>query len=1532
MRTFVRRSTAVVGIIGAAAVIFASTVVVGRAASTTFTEDFSTTAKRDASTTAAWNTTTRTVTLQTQNPSWQAIGALSGQQVNSVEFSPAYAQDRTVFVGVADGIYRSADGGVVWSRVASTSQSVESIALSPAFASDHTGFAITNGNGLWRTTDGATWAKVHSASGFRVALSPAFASDRTVFAASIYRVYKSTDGGATWTSSTTGIDAEVVENGDIRGVAVSSAYASDRAVYTTTFSFGVYRSTDGGTTWSTVNPVDADVTSATAIAAGGGGRIAAALFDGVYVTTNGGSTWTRVYGGDVNNLAYVPGSNVLLLASLSGILRSQTGIAQLASGWPNREAQAVGVGPTYPASGSVIGGWASGAARITVGFFSSAIASSTVVNPSGDRITRATLTPTITTPAGTSVLFSMSVAKSADGKPVWEGPVEAGKAWTFTNVGSELRWRVTLATTDSAVTPALAGLTIAYDTVPAVVRLMSPTPGTAEPAPKKIRWKFTDTTADETGYELRDAQGRVLVTTKPDSVSNLSYLDESGLTPNTEYCGRRVVTLRNEEISPPSASYPCAVTLAETPTASAFEATSTAFALSISPGANPMDTEYVLRETTSQKYVRADRTFGGTTPAWQTMPAWGAPSFRVEGLAPNTSYTFCVVARNRAGVESPCSAAVAVRTTDVAVLRGFLTIAAHPAVSVVQPVAVGKTVDWAIEIENQGEGVAEDVAVTGIIPDGTSYVPSTLARNGAWLTDLRDGDAGDIDVTTSGAVTFLFPSLPPSGRVALTYQTMVDEDAGQMIEMRGRATYRPLRGAAPIAIDALPVRIAVRVPDDSHRLEEPEEPSEPEQPTEEPTREPESGSPEPAREPEVGGGAAASTIRITAPADGVTLDDDEVLVEGFTGIVGQTVEVLVDGVSIGGVQTNGTGSFAVTIRNLVPGQRTIVAKIVGAIASIRVVAPQPPAELVIIQPADNAATNAGSIIVSGRGPVGVRVSLAMDGAPAGEAVIDGAGNFTAAIATAVEEGRHEITARASLPNRGSVETHIAFSVDRTPPEAPTVAEIAVPKRIASSAVAGKLDTTIELHGSLSKGEFATIDALLVTVSSEPITFIFKPLSPEWTYTVVAPLEPGMHTVRVAARDLAGNVSLQPETLTFEVPPMECGDGKDNDSDGLVDYPKDPDCRSALDDRERAEGVVERAVTVVKETTTVAAKTVAAATTTAAKATAKTAERAAVVVQEQVIDNPTVQTTSERVVAPTVAIAVTANTATAVQGFQFLAYLQYIGGFFLQPWRLLTRRRRKQWGTVYDSLTKRPIDLATVRLIDAKTKKIVRSEVTDSQGRYNFIIERPGTYRIEIQRKGYAFPSNLLKGKREDAAFLDLYHGENVAVTGAVFAMNIPLDAHERSEEAGSRAIRQHYIRLVSSGVSNGGLILSFASFGITPRPFIGVILLLNIASYFFFRRLATQTKRPKSWGAVYDATLKQPIHLAVIRLFDDEYHKLLETSVTDRYGRYSFLVGKNVFDVTAQKSGYEPAKSKPIDHTKAESIIAVDIPLKPQKL
>lgn len=316
--------------------------------------------------------------------------------------------------------------------------------------------------------------------------------------------------------------------------------------------------------------------------------------------------------------------------------------------------------------------------------------------------------------------------------------------------------------------------------------------------------------------------------------------------------------------------------------------------------------------------------------------------------------------------------------------------------------------------------------------------------------------------------------------------------------------------------------------------------------------------------------------------------------------------------------------------------------------------------------------------------------------------------------------------------------------------------------------------------------------------------------------------------------------------------------------------------------------------------------------------------------EQFVGNPIVQETTKNVVAPTITAAAAAGATASVGLSQFLLYLRFL---FTQPLLLFRRRKRRGWGVVYNSLTKMPLDLVIIRLVNVLTGRVVQSRVTDKDGRYSFL-PNPGGYRLEINLPNFVYPSSFLSVFKEDGIFIDLYHGETIEVKekGAIITPNVPLDP-VGAEKPISQILWKIVLRRLQHTLSIVSLVLSLIFFLIIPSLLMGVLLAVQVIFYGLFLRLAIPS-RPKSWGIIYDENNRKPIQKAIVRIFDNQYNKLLETQITDNKGRYSFLVGRNIYYLMSEKDGYEKRKSNNVDltqHPDTTASLGVDMGLKPRQ-
>lgn len=366
----------------------------------------------------------------------------------------------------------------------------------------------------------------------------------------------------------------------------------------------------------------------------------------------------------------------------------------------------------------------------------------------------------------------------------------------------------------------------------------------------------------------------------------------------------------------------------------------------------------------------------------------------------------------------------------------------------------------------------------------------------------------------------------------------------------------------------------------------------------------------------------------------------------------------------------------------------------------------------------------------------------------------------------------------------------------------------------------------------------------------------------------------------------------------------CADGIDNDGDGLIDYPADPGCASQLDNDE-VDVIYEEAITPsVSERVS----------ENIGQALEVIKRNAAVAFMlDNFFNDPAVEAVTEKVGFPAIA-AVTALNIISI--FSLAGILPYLLFVFSEPILILFKKKRKKFGVVYDSITKKPVDLAILRLYEQNTNKLIQTRVSDKDGRFAFIVD-PGTYYIKAFKKEYLFPTVVLQNQKEDVFYIDLYHGENISVTEKVtITPNIPLDP-EKATEPAKKVLVVHALRKFQKVLALLGPLATLVILMIKPSWIWVLLLALHILLYIIFRRLAMPGK-PKSWGIVADNIDKKPLNRAVVRLYDSKYNKLLETQVTDNQGRYGFIAGKNIYYITAERRGYQPEKTNNIEQNKIE--------------
>jgi len=250
------------------------------------------------------------------------------------------------------------------------------------------------------------------------------------------------------------------------------------------------------------------------------------------------------------------------------------------------------------------------------------------------------------------------------------------------------------------------------------------------------------------------------------------------------------------------------------------------------------------------------------------------------------------------------------------------------------------------------------------------------------------------------------------------------------------------------------------------------------------------------------------------------------------------------------------------------------------------------------------------------------------------------------------------------------------------------------------------------------------------------------------------------------------------------------------------------------------------------------------------------------------------------------------------------------------WNLLLTalgfRKRRPWGVVYDSITKHPLDPASIKLTDEYGKTLSTS-YTDLDGRYGFLVG-PGTYHLEVNKKNYIFPSEHLANKLTDEVYTNLYFGGPVITTGenATILNNIPLDPVnlEWGEFTEQNKKRFRYY-------SERDRILSFFVLWLFRFGFLTALyaVLVNRTSYnlgLFSLYILVGGLRllgfgPRPYGSLTESRTGNPLSYALVVVRNADIHTEVARIVADRLGRYYALVSDGRYVVDIKKK--EPDES-----------------------
>ncbi len=187
--------------------------------------------------------------------------------IDSLDISPSYQSDRTVFIIVSDKLRKSTDGGGSWQSLINGLDNkgiLMDVAVSPTYDQDNTVFVSSDGDGI----------------------------------------YKSSDKGQSWLKVNTGL-----LNTKIDMMAIYSNYHEQKIVLASEINGGMYRTEDGGQLWKQVLPSDSNITAVAFLSGEAKNHVLAGDKQGkLYESKDAGKNWQLLgdLGDEVTSIAASP--------------------------------------------------------------------------------------------------------------------------------------------------------------------------------------------------------------------------------------------------------------------------------------------------------------------------------------------------------------------------------------------------------------------------------------------------------------------------------------------------------------------------------------------------------------------------------------------------------------------------------------------------------------------------------------------------------------------------------------------------------------------------------------------------------------------------------------------------------------------------------------------------------------------------------------------------------------------------------------------------------------------------------------------------------------------------------------------------------------------------------------------------------------------------------------------------------------------------------------------------------------------------
>ncbi len=284
--------------------------------------------------------------------------------------------------------------------------------------------------------------------------------------------------------------------------------------------------------------------------------------------------------------------------------------------------------------------------------------------------------------------------------------------------------------------------------------------------PDSVRYNWIDTSDNETGFRILNAEGQVIVQVEAGATQAV----ETGLPANMPVEGRRVIAFN--DVGPSEASeFVSAITAAPIvrPVLQHRNGDSVTFTI------EPVVTSFPGETAVRYEVLVTDSSVPGQAPEVRTLTSDWIQSTQYEfiGIEPEDNVQVRVVTRNQEGLQNEPT-----QYEEVAKLsrRFHVTIGVFEKGSdqLTRPVDPRKTLSVSMQVESIGTDAASSVIINLPLPRYIRYRSDTLSVDGRPKNDAVDGDGGNAD---NNGVSASWARMNPGESHTVTFELAFDVPA-----------------------------------------------------------------------------------------------------------------------------------------------------------------------------------------------------------------------------------------------------------------------------------------------------------------------------------------------------------------------------------------------------------------------------------------------------------------------------------------------------------------------------------------------------------------------------------------------------------------------------------------------------------------------------------------------------------------------------------------------------------------------------------